>query len=155
MLKNFLNRRVTLGRLIVVLLFAGGLVFAGTFDGFVVKTEAEKSSCCGGDTTCSNSTIAQSEIQSCCGSGEIAALPINGTKGTGSVLDDDDPCECLGGDHGCGSTSCDPEDEDCSVMKCPEGCGGDCGCTAQCGSYACGSDNPPFPCPSSDTRSPE
>ena len=154
MLKNVLNQRIALGRLILVGLFASGLVFAGTFDGFVVKTEDEKSSCCSGDATCSDSAITQSEVQSCCGSGEIAILPSNGTKRTGSVLDDDDPCTCINTEK-CGSTSCDPEDEDCSVMKCPEGCGGDCGCTAQCGSYDCGSDDPPFPCPGSDTRSPE
>ena len=52
MLTNLLNRRVTLGRLILVLLFASGLIFAGTYSGYVVKTEAENSSCCGSDATC-------------------------------------------------------------------------------------------------------
>ena len=37
-----------IGRLFIVLLFAGGVVFAGAFDGFVVETQA--SSCCGGGT---------------------------------------------------------------------------------------------------------
>ena len=150
MLKNLLNRRVTLGRLIVVLLFAGGLVFAGTFDGFVVKTEAEKNSCCGGDVTCSDNAIAQPEVKSCCGSSKIAALPSNGTDS--SVSEDDDPCGCITQTE-CGSTSCDPNK--CTVMKCATGCGGDCGCTAQCNTTDCSTDDAVFPCPGSDTRSPE
>ena len=48
MLKNFLNQPNIIGRLMIVLLFVGGVVYAGAFDGFVVETEA--SSCCGGET---------------------------------------------------------------------------------------------------------
>ena len=55
MLKNFLNQPNVIGRLMIVLLFAGGVVFAGAFDGFVVETQA--SSCCGGETnTCGGGT---------------------------------------------------------------------------------------------------
>ena len=46
MIRNFFSTPNVLGRLLIVLLFAGGVVFAGAFDGFVVETEA--SSCCGG-----------------------------------------------------------------------------------------------------------
>lgn len=46
MLRNFFSTPNLLGRLFVILLFAGGLVFAGAFNGFVVETEA---ACCCGD----------------------------------------------------------------------------------------------------------
>lgn len=48
MIRNFLSTPNVIGRLIIILLFAGGVVFAGAFDGFVVETKA--SSCCGGGT---------------------------------------------------------------------------------------------------------
>ena len=48
MLKNFFNQPNALGRLVIVLLLAGGVVFAGAFNGFVVQTQA--SSCCGSGT---------------------------------------------------------------------------------------------------------
>lgn len=48
MIKNFFSTPNLLGQLLVILLFAGGLVFAGAFNGFVVETKAE--SCCGGET---------------------------------------------------------------------------------------------------------
>ena len=44
----FLNQSNVIGRLMIALLFVGGVVYAGAFDGFVVETEA--SSCCGGGT---------------------------------------------------------------------------------------------------------
>ncbi len=40
MLRNFFSTPNLLGRLLVILLFAGGLVFAGAFNGFVVETDA-------------------------------------------------------------------------------------------------------------------
>ena len=46
MIRNFFSTPNVIGRLVIILLFAGGVVFAGAFDGFVVETEA--SSCCGG-----------------------------------------------------------------------------------------------------------
>lgn len=48
MLRNFLSTPNILGRLLIVLIFAGGVIFAGAFDGFVVETQAK--SCCGGGT---------------------------------------------------------------------------------------------------------
>ena len=49
MVRNFFSTANVMGRLMIVLLFVGGVVFAGAFDGFVVETEA--SSCCGGGTS--------------------------------------------------------------------------------------------------------
>lgn len=47
MLRNFFSTPNVVGRLLIILLFVGGLVFAGTFNGFIVKTEAK--SCCGNE----------------------------------------------------------------------------------------------------------
>ena len=46
MIRNFLSTPNVIGKLMIALLFIGGVVFAGAFDGFVVETQA--SSCCGG-----------------------------------------------------------------------------------------------------------
>ena len=51
MLRNFFSTPNVIGKLLLVLLFVGGLVFAGAFDGFVVETSAK--SCCGGETDAS------------------------------------------------------------------------------------------------------
>ncbi len=48
MLRNFFSTPNVIGRLLIVLLFVGGLVFAGAFNGFVVETDAQ--SCCGDRT---------------------------------------------------------------------------------------------------------
>lgn len=134
MLKNFLNQPNALGRLLIVLFFAGGLVFAGTYDGFVVKTEAEKTSCCGGvpDAAPSDGAVAQPKA-SCCGS-EETDVP-SGATDAPSSLSEDDVCE----DCQCEKTGC----SDCTVKKCPDGCCGnseDCGCTARCNEYDCSGD---------------
>ena len=51
MMRNFFSTPNILGRLLIVLLFVGGIVYGGAFDGFVVEIEA--SSCCGGGTDAS------------------------------------------------------------------------------------------------------
>ncbi|MCY3720942.1 MAG: hypothetical protein OXG97_01825 [Candidatus Poribacteria bacterium] len=147
MLKNFLNKPNALWQVFIVLLVAGGLAFAGMYDGFVVETEAQKS-CCGGGTDAASSafSFAQSEAKSCCGS-QKTNVPSDGTD-VPRDFSDDDPCGCITQSK-CGSTSCDPND--CTVKKCPPGdCVSDCPCEAQCNSYDCSGG-----CESSDTRSPE
>lgn len=92
MIRNFFLTPNVIGRLLIVLLFVGGVVFAGAFNGFVVEIEA--SSCCGGGTDAA--VFSSSE---CC--------------------DEEEECDCLGGSHGCGSTSCDPDNDSCKVVtKC-------------------------------------
>lgn len=44
MLSTFLSAPKVLGRLLIVLTFVGGVVFAGAFGGFVGQTEAK--TCC-------------------------------------------------------------------------------------------------------------
>ncbi len=75
MLKSFFSRPNVLLRLLVVLVFAGGLVFAATYDGFSPKIQAENSSCCGGtDAVPTEEPVAQTEVSGCCGGGTDTLL---------------------------------------------------------------------------------
>ena len=65
MLRNFFSTPNVIGKLLIVLIFIGGLVFAGAFDGFVVETSAK--SCCGGET---DASVLSSN--SCCGATEVS-----------------------------------------------------------------------------------
>ena len=101
MLRNFFSTPNVVGRLMIVLLFAGGVVFAGAFDGFVIETEA--SGCCGGGTS--------TEASSCCGSGTSPDIF------SSSSCCDDEPDEC--GECGCYIAGC----SDCIYSML--GCGSD------------------------------
>ena len=64
--ENFLNRPNVIGRLMIALLFIGGVVYAGAFDGFIVESEA--SCCCGGGTDAvifSSSECCDTRTKSC------------------------------------------------------------------------------------------
>ena len=75
MVKNFFSRPNVFVRLLVVLIFVGGLVFAATYDGFSPKIQAENSSCCGGtDAAPTEEPVAQAEVSGCCGGGTDALL---------------------------------------------------------------------------------
>lgn len=65
MLKNFWNQSNPIGRLVVVLLLAGGLVFAGVFSGFVVQPEASSCSCGGTDAPSTLSSSCPSGANGC------------------------------------------------------------------------------------------
>ena len=86
MLKNFFDQPNALGRFVIVLLLAGGVVFAGAFDGFVVQTQA--SSCCSSDagdfTVSSNCNCVGTGCGECsCGGNTKPACPDNAScKGT-------------------------------------------------------------------------
>ena len=100
MLKNFFNQPNALGRLVIVLLLAGGVVFAGAFNGFVVQTQA--SSCCGSDAgaliVSSNCNCVGTGCGECsCDRNTKPACPDNAScKGT-------DECSC--DDRICGTSS--------------------------------------------------
>ena len=83
MLKNFFNQPNALGRFVIVLLLAGGIVFAGAFNGFVVQTQA--SSCCGGGTDASLTSSSCSCLPGDydCGNCETSSS-CNGTLSCGS-----------------------------------------------------------------------
>ena len=97
MIRNFFSIPNIIERLFIVLLFAAGVVYAGAFDGFVVESEAS----------------------SCCGRGMDAAI-----FSSSNCCDEEEECDCLGGGHGCGSTSCNPDNDSCEVViECDSNCG--------------------------------
>ena len=79
MLKSFFSLPNIFVRLLVILVFAGGLVFAGTFDGFVPKTQTQ-SGCSGTDVTTTEKPVAQTEASGCGCSGTDVLLA-DGTAG--------------------------------------------------------------------------
>lgn len=96
MIRNFFATPNIIGRLMIILLFAGGIVYAGVFDGFVVETEA--SSCCGGGTD----TFIFSSSECC---------------------DEPDPCDCIGGSE-CSEEVCADENTECKkISSCHNDCG--------------------------------
>lgn len=97
MIRNFLSTPNIIGKLMIALLFVGGAVYAGAFDGFVVETEA--SSCCGGGTDAA--IFSSSE---CCD-------------------EEPEPCDCIGGSE-CSEDVCADEDTECTKIS---SCHGDCG----------------------------
>lgn len=115
MLKSFFSRPSILVRLLVVLVFAGGLVFAATYDGFSPKTQAEslktesESCCCSGtDALLADGTAAQPEINgsleepipaqaNSCSRSKCRTSNCHGgncTKGCTSVPRCEDSCSC-------------------------------------------------------------
>ena len=136
MLKSFLSRPNILVRLLVVLVFAGGLVFAATYDGFSPKIQAESCACSGMDTASADKPIEQTEAEAsgCCGGGTDALLAeatatqpeINrGTEEPGPAQAN---CcshdNCPGLNNGC-SNSCGPANRCKDACKCKYSCCGD------------------------------
>ncbi len=92
MIRNFFSTPNIIGKLMIALLFVGGVVYAGAFDGFVVETET--SSCCGGSTDASIFSSSECCDEAC--TCERRSCPGSGCSGcTG------DPCT------GCGTCSCE------------------------------------------------
>ena len=104
MLKNFFDSPNALGRLMIVLLLAGGVVFAGAFDGFVVQTQA--SNCCGSGT---DASLFPSSGSNSCPTGKEGCDYPNDCdgcppKGTGGF------CSGRGSNPPSGATCCGPAD---------------------------------------------
>lgn len=118
MIRNFFSSPNVLGRLLIILLFVGGVVYAGAFDGFVVETQA--SGCCGGGTDAA--IFSSSE---CCDDGGKS------------------DCACLSGSEcgECAESYCGGKTRSCG-SGCPyNDCGNDCdsGC-ANLGDACSGND---------------
>ena len=73
MLRNFFSTLNLLRRLLVILLFAGGFVFAGAFNGFVVETDAK--SCCGDRMDAANFSSSES-----CGTQKVVKAVVTKTR---------------------------------------------------------------------------
>lgn len=127
-MKAFFNTKSIVGRIVIVSLLAGGLVFASAVAvNMFVPTPTEASNCCG-STELGGTKDKTSGQSNCCGGGK--ALPTTSS---------DDDCPCNAG--GCDASSC----SDCTPKKCPTDatCNDgniDCGCDGQCNSYACNDD---------------
>ena len=117
-MKNFFNTKSIVGRVLIVLLLAGGLVFAGAFAvNIFVPTPTDAASCCGGveqGTTSDDTSSEASEAKSCCA---VKA----GTAGTASG------CGC--GHSNCPTSTCSGcqgSAQECgchtSLCNCPKIC---------------------------------
>lgn len=109
MVRNFFSTPNVMGRLMIVLLFAGGVVFAGAFNGFVVEIEAS-SCCCGGTDT---AVFSSSE---CCDEDGCTCIDTN-NEGIECSYCDSAP------EGGCGTNSCH---SDCPTTNCGDDCDLDC-----------------------------
>lgn len=126
MLKSFFSRPNILFRILVVLIFAGGLVFAGTYDGFFPKTQAENSSCCGGtDAASTDEPTAQAEANGCCGTA-AQEVTLNNSETNKEVQPAASKC---GGS--CGYTSCQGAQCQCGNTS------GTCSCSTSCTTTVC------------------
>jgi len=129
-MKTFFNTKSIVGRVLIVLLLATGLVFASTFAvNMFVPAPTEASNCCGGAEQGTDTDATPSVPEGCCESGN--------TFSTTSTSDDD--CEC--GDSGCSCSSynaCGGPSDRCP-SSCDVGDGGACSsCVAKCGGgYQC------------------
>lgn len=92
MIRNFFSTPNVIGKLMIVTLFVGGVVFAGAFNGFVVETEA--SSCCGGGM---DDAIFSSSGNNCdcLGGTTTCACGTNPTCGGQTTTDYCGSCKCL------------------------------------------------------------
>lgn len=114
MIRNFFSTPNIVGRLFIVLLFAGGVVFAGAFDGFVVETQA--SSCCGGgvdDAIFSSSECCEEKCGKC---GCFIAGCVDCTMISCGSDENGTACDCgaVGG-GGIGGNAADSCGDECST----------------------------------------
>lgn len=102
MIRNFFSTPNVIGRLMIVLLFVGGVFYAGAFDGFVVETKAS----------------------GCCGGGTDIAFALDSSYGIGDVPSPVTSCSL------CNSGSC--PGQGCPGSSCSNGCGAKMVCPDSC-----------------------
>lgn len=111
-MKAFFNTKSIVGRVLIVSLLAGGLVFAGTLAvNMFVPTPTEASNCCGVTESELAKDGTSNKLEGCCGS----------TKGPLTVTSD--PCKCLGNST-CSTSTCSSSGS-CNGAN---GCHPDCNC---------------------------
>ncbi len=119
MLRNFFSTPNVMGRLLIVLLLMGGLVFAGAFNGFVVQTDAK--SCCGAGTEVALFASSASNGGctciggSYCGSCDTSS-DCSGSKSTSCY----GGCECSSSCCTTGTTVCDNDDDQACSSVCDD-----------------------------------
>ena len=136
MLKSFFSCPNVLLRLLVVLVFAGGLVFAATYDGFVVKAEAESCTCSGMDTASANKSIEQPEAEAnggCCGSATDTLLAETTTAQPEINHGTEEPTPAQAGACCSYNNTCPRNTTGCTNSCGPANkCTGSCKCTFSC-----------------------
>ena len=122
------NTKSIIGRVVIVLLLAGGLIFAGMFSvNTFVPTPAVASSCCGGAEQGAASDSISSESEGCCAK-EGSTIGPAGSCCSHTTCPDDNP------DKTC--NTCGGSDKDCT---CKAQDTNSCPCEKICeeGSYSC------------------
>ena len=122
-MKVLFNRKSIVGRVVIVSLLAGGLVFAGTFTvNMFVPTPTEASDCCEDSKQATTLAGNASELENCC-------------RGSKAIPTTSSDCRCTG--TSCGSCSSSGA---CGSTKpgCPDGasCKGSDSCS--CDGTICG-----------------
>lgn len=115
-----------MGRVLIVSLLAGGLVFAGAFAvNIFVPTPTDAASCCGSVDQVTTSDDSSSELENCCGSKDTTLTTSSACSCTGTS------CGSCSSSGACGSTK----------PGCPDGasCKGTDGC--RCDGTICGKDS--------------
>lgn len=118
-MKAFFNTKSIVGRVLIVSLLAGGLVFAGTLAvNMFVPTPTDAASCCGGKRTATPDGNAD-ELENCCGGAKHSLTVSSG-------------CTCLGNST-CPTSRCS------SSASCggANGCHPDCNCHSDPNSAGC------------------
>lgn len=80
MIRNFFSTPNIIGRLLIVLLFVGGIIYAGAFNGFIVETQAS-CSCGGGDAPSVLSNSCPTGANGCGHPNNCAECPPKGSGG--------------------------------------------------------------------------
>ena len=132
-MKAFFNTKSIVGRVLIVSLLAGGLVFAGAFAvNMFVPTPTDAASCCGSVASGIDPDEISSEMESCCGSNDTTLTTSSACSCTGTS------CGSCSSSGACGSTK--PGCPDGASCKGTDGCSCDgtiCGKSSKC-SGSCG-----------------
>ena len=121
MVKNFFSTPNLLGRLLIVMIFAGGVVFAGAFDGFIVETEA--TSCCAAGCGADEIFYSSSSCCNCEGNGNCGDCPRDDAC-DGRKKGCADKCNYPGNCHECNNVCGGPTGSD--RIECSGGTNGCC-----------------------------
>ncbi|MCE2413158.1 hypothetical protein J4G07_04070 [Candidatus Poribacteria bacterium] len=119
-MKAFFNTKSIVGRVLIVSLLAGGLVFAGAFAvNIFVPTPTEASDCCGGSESELATDGVSSKLEGCCGSAK------------GNLTVTSEPCNCMGNST-CSTSTCSSSSSCSGTNSCKSGCGDNKGCGETC-----------------------
>ena len=124
-MKALFNTKSIVGRVVIVLLFTGGLVFAGTFSvNTFVPTSAVASSCCAGAAQDAASDDVSGESNGCCAEkgSTISASSSCCSHSNCPGTNPEKTCNtCGGSDRGCSCSPPEGQTCSCSTRICKKG----------------------------------